>query len=149
MAYGRLDFPAWHKTFSDCLRDLGFVPSRAEPNIWMCQVDDHYEYVAVYVDNLAIALKDPKAITNTLTNGHGSKLKGTSPIEYHLGMMFRCNERGVLSISPRRYINKMVDTYIRLFSTKPSTKALLPLEKGDHPEIHDSAFLDEKGTQTY
>jgi len=25
----------WHETFSDCLCDLGFVPSRAEPDIWM------------------------------------------------------------------------------------------------------------------
>jgi len=101
------------------------------------------------VDDLAIASKDPKAITNALTNRHGFKLKGTGPIEYHLGLMFRCNEYGVLSISPRQYIDKMVDTYVRLFSTKPSMKALSPQEKGDHPEIDNSAFLDEEGTQTY
>jgi len=43
----------------------------------------------------------------------------------------------------------MVDTYVRLFGTKPSTKSLSPLEKGDHPEIDDSKFLDKEGTQTY
>jgi len=32
---------------------------------------------------------------------------------------------------------------------KPSTKPLSPLEKGDHPEINDSEFLDDNGTQTY
>jgi len=36
-----------------------------------------------------------------------------------------------------------------LFGTKPSTKPLSPLEKGDHPEIDDSKFLDDDGTQTY
>jgi len=46
-------------------------------------------------------------------------------------------------------MNKMVDNYIRLFSTKPSTKPLSPLKKGDHPEIDNYDFLDEEGTQTY
>jgi len=32
---------------------------------------------------------------------------------------------------------------------KPSTKPLSLLEKGDHPEINDSEFLDEDGTQMY
>jgi len=32
---------------------------------------------------------------------------------------------------------------------KPSTKPLSPLEKGDHPEMNDSEFLDDNGTQTY
>jgi len=82
-------------------------------------------------------------------NYHGFKLKGTGPIEYHLGMTFRQNEHGLLEITPRRYIDKMVDTYMRLFGTKPSTKPLSPLEKGDHPEIDDSEFLDDDGTQTY
>jgi len=79
----------WHEKFANCLRGLGFEPSRAEPNIWMRRIDDHYEYVAVYVDNLAIASKDPKSITDALMNRHRFKLKGTGPIEYHLGMTFR------------------------------------------------------------
>jgi len=115
----------------------------------MRQVDDHYKYVTVYVDDLAIASKDPKSITDALTNHHGFKLKGTGPIEYHLGMTFCCNEHGLLEITPRRYIDKMVDTYVRLFGTKPSTKPLSPLEKGDHPEIDDLEFLDDDGIQMY
>jgi hypothetical protein len=45
---------------------MGFFPCKAEPDIWMRRVDDHYEYIATYVDNLAISSKDPKAITDTL-----------------------------------------------------------------------------------
>jgi len=44
--------------------------------------------VAVYVDDLAIASKDPKSIMDALMNCHGFKLKGTGPIEYHLDMTF-------------------------------------------------------------
>jgi len=64
-------------------------------------------------------------------------------------MTFCQNEHGLLEITPRQYIDKMVDTYVRLFGTKPSTKPLSPLEKEDHPEIDDSEFLDNDGTQTY
>ena len=90
---------------------MGFSPSKAELDIWMQHVNNHYKYITVYVDDLAIASKDPKAIIDVSTNVHSFKLKGTGPIEYHLGMIFHCNEDGVLSISPRKYIDKMVITY--------------------------------------
>ena len=139
----------WHLRFSDCLRGMGFSPSKAEPDIWMQHVDDHYEYIAVYVNDLAIASKDPKAIIDMLTNVHGFKLKGTGPIEYHVGMTFCCNEDRALSISPRKYIDKMVVTFQQLFGTKPSTKVLSPLEEGDHLEIDDSEFLNDDEVQVY
>jgi hypothetical protein len=41
----------------------------------MRHVDDHYEYIATYVDDLAISSKDPKAITDTLMNKYNFKLK--------------------------------------------------------------------------
>jgi len=37
------------------MRSLGFVPSKAEEDIWMRDMGDHYEYVASYVDDLLIA----------------------------------------------------------------------------------------------
>ena len=49
----------WHDRFSDCLRDLGFRPCKAEPDIWLRRNGKIYEYVAVYVDDLAFAMKDP------------------------------------------------------------------------------------------
>jgi hypothetical protein len=49
----------WHDRFADCLRDMGFMPSKAEPDIWMRQNGDVYEYIGVYVDDLAIIAKNP------------------------------------------------------------------------------------------
>jgi hypothetical protein len=65
---------------------MGFFPCKAKPDIWMRRVDDHYENIAMYVNDLAISSKDPKVITNTLMNKYNFKLKGTGEIEYHLGM---------------------------------------------------------------
>jgi len=104
----------WHEAFADCLCDMGFEPSKAEPDIWMRRNGDVYEHVAAHVDDLAIAAKDPKEITDILCKKHGFKLKGTGPIGFHLGCGFYHNEDGELCVSPKRYIEKMADTYLHL-----------------------------------
>jgi hypothetical protein len=110
---------------------------------------DIYEYIAVYVDDLAIAAKDPKSITDILMDKHKFKLKGTGPITYHLGCDFFCDSDNVMCMAPNKYIDKMVSTYEQMFGCKPSTKVSSPLEKGDHPEINTSDLLDEKSIQQY
>ena len=64
---------------------MGFSPSRCEPDIWMKDMGDHYDYIAVYVDDLMIASKEPEKIIHQLEVTHKFKLKGTGPIEFHLG----------------------------------------------------------------
>ena len=55
------------KEFGDllaaCLREMGFTPSKAEPQIfiWKSSTRDVYELVRVYVDDLAIVMDDPQA----------------------------------------------------------------------------------------
>ena len=49
----------WHEKFSDTLRDMRFHISKGDPDIWMRKNGDIWEYIAVYVDDLAIAAKDP------------------------------------------------------------------------------------------
>ena len=72
----------WHDKFSDCLTEMGFAPSKAEPDIWMRLNDEanFYEYIAVYVDDLAIAAIDCDSIIRTLTDRYNFKLKGTGSI---------------------------------------------------------------------
>jgi hypothetical protein len=48
----------WHDRFADCIQELGFFPCKAEPDILMRKKGNLYEYFAVYVDDLAIPLKD-------------------------------------------------------------------------------------------
>ena len=51
----------------------------------MQRVGDYYEYIATYVDDLAICSKDPQAIIDKLKKEYKYKLKGTGPLSYHLG----------------------------------------------------------------
>ena len=138
----------WHERFADSLREMGFVPSRAENDIWMRRAGDVYEYIATYVDDLAICSKDPQAIIDELTKVHKYKLKGTGPISYHLGCDYFRDDDGVLCFAPRKYIDKMIDGYVQMFGQKPK-EASSPLEKGDHPELDLSPELDANGIRKY
>ena len=140
----------WHNRLHDTLRSMKFFPSMAEEDIWMRDMGDHYEYIAVYVDDLLIASRNPKAITDTLESAPiNFKLKGTGPLSFHLGCDYFRDEDGTLCYGPRKYIDRMVQAYESLFGTKPSTKYTSPLEKNDHPELDTSDLLDEDGIAQY
>ena len=78
-----------------------------------------YEYIAVYVDDLAIAAKDPQAFCNELKKKYNLKLKGVGPLEYHLGCTYKKDPDGTLAADPRRYVNKILESYERMFKEKP------------------------------
>lgn len=139
----------WHEKFADCLRDLGFTQSKAEADIWMRPVGDKYEYVAVYVDDLAMALVDPQSFITALENQYGFKLKGTGPIKFHLGCDFFRDNDGTLCMSPKKYTEKVLNEYQRMFAKRPRLNSYSPIEHGDHPELDTSPFLDPDMTQQY
>jgi hypothetical protein len=76
----------------------------------MHEKDGLYEYVGVYVDDLFIISKDPKSITDALMNDYKFKLKGTGPVEFHLGCIFFRDEDGHLCFAPWKYIKKCLAT---------------------------------------
>jgi hypothetical protein len=91
---------------------------------------------------------DPKSFTDTLQKKYNFKLKGTGPIDFHLGQSFSRNDNGEMEISAKCYIDKMIDTYVQLYGEKPR-KASSPLEQNDHPEMDDSPFLGQDETQQF
>jgi hypothetical protein len=70
---------------------------------------------------------DPKSFTDTLQKKYNFKLKGTSPIDFHLGQSFSWNDDGEMGISAKCYVDKMIDTYVQLYGEKPR-KASSPRE---------------------
>ena len=139
----------WHEQFADCLQDMGFQPCKAEPDIWMWHNGNVYEYIGIYVDDVAAAAKNPKAITDLLQDKYQFKLKGTGPINFHLGCDFIRDDDGTMCMSPKRYIDKLQGTYEHIFGCKPKQAVTSPLEKGDHPELDMSEELDPNGIKDY
>ena len=141
----------WHQRFAECLCKEGFQPCKAEPDIWLRPLTDRtgYEYVGVYVDDLAFTMTDPQSFVDVLTNKYKFKLKGTGPISFHLGCDFTRDDDGMLCMHPKKYINRMVDSFERMFGRKPATNVSSPLEKGDHPECDTTDLLDPDGVTQY
>ena len=140
----------WHDRLFDILQELKFKPSKADPDVWMRPEPGGtcYEYIAVYVDDLAIAAKDPQAFCNELKKKYNLKLKGVGPLEYHLGCTYKKDPDGTLAADPRRYVNKILESYERMFMEKPR-KSRPPLEGGDHPELDTSELCDEHQTKQF
>mgnify|MGYP000107799768 CR=1 FL=1 len=109
---------------------------------------DHYEYIAVYVDDLLIASRVPEVIIKTLMEEHKFKLKGTGPISFHLGCDFGRDEDGTLYYAPKKYIEKILENYRRLFGSYPKPYQS-PLENNDHPELDTSELLNEDDQKIY
>jgi hypothetical protein len=109
---------------------------------------DLYEYVATYVDDPCLGMLDPKSFTDTLQKKYNFKLKGTGPIDFHLGQSFSLNDDGEMEISAKRYVDKMIDTYVQLYGEKPR-KASSSLEQNDHPEMDNSPFLGQDEMQQF
>ena len=107
----------WHTKFFDILHDMVFKPSKADPDIWMKSSKDgsHYEYIAVCVDDLAICMKDPKSFRDTLKEKYKLKLKGVGTINYHLGCGYTRDEDGTLVADPRKYVEKILESYEKTF----------------------------------
>jgi len=101
----------WSERLADVLREMGFFTSHCKKDIWIRDMGDHYEYIAVYVDDLMIVGKDPDSIIKVLIEKYQFKLKGTGPTEFHLGCDFFRGEEGVLCYAPKKYIEKILENY--------------------------------------
>jgi hypothetical protein len=140
----------WHDRLHDVLRDLGFTPPMAEEDIWMKDMGDHYNYIAVYVDDLLVASKDPKFIIDALESDLiNFKLKGSGPLSFHLECDYFRDDDGTRCYDPKKYITWMLDAYMRMFGSQPSTKHRSPLTKNDHPELDTSNLLDKDGITSH
>ena len=106
-----------------------------------------YEYIGTYVDDMCLVMKNPQEFLEKLeSKPYKFKLKGSGPLTFHLGCEFSRDSSGSLCMDPGTYIDKMECAYEQLFHHKPSQKVTSPLEKGDHPELDASPFLDETDT---
>ena len=100
---------------------MGFKPSKADPDIWMRLSKDEsvYEYISVYVDDFAIAMKNLAEFCKTVKEKYNFKLKGDGPMEIHLGFSYKQDPDGTLVGDSRRYVENILASYQRMFGEVP------------------------------
>ena len=103
------------------LRDMKFLPSKADPCIWLRKPPDLrcYEKIAVFVDDLCIAAESPSAIIQIFKSKYHLKAKGDGKLTYHLGADYFEDPDGTFVSQPMKNIDKLADTYKRLFNEDP------------------------------
>ena len=101
---------------------------------------EHYEYIFVFVDNLAIAMKNLQEFIDVLVNDCGYKLKGVGPMEYHLGADIYRNSDGTICFGAKSFISRLFRTYERIFQEQPKEYSS-PLDCNDLPELDTSNEL--------
>ena len=147
--YGlRTSGACYHEKFAKTMKEMGFTPCKSDPDVWICDAGNCYEYVCVYVDDLMVILKDPDAFFRSLVEEHNYKLKGVGPPEYHLGGNFYRDANGTLAWGAKTYIQKLLKNYEIMFGELPKEWSA-PLDKNDHPEIDNSYLLDEADIKKY
>jgi hypothetical protein len=61
--YGLKQAPRlWNKNINSYLRAMNFTPSAADPCLYVRKDSDDLSYIALYVDDLVIATKDPQVM---------------------------------------------------------------------------------------
>ena len=62
--------------WSQRIHDIGFKPCKADPCVWIREMKNKYEYIAIYVDDLLIASEEPQKIIQDLKERFKLKIKG-------------------------------------------------------------------------
>ena len=134
----------WDEVIHGILRNMKFLPSKADPCIWLRKAPNLrcYEYIAVYVDDLCIASESPSPIIQIFKSKYHLKVKGDGKLTYHLGADYFEDPEGTFVSQPKKYIDKLADTYKRLFNEDPPKGYKTPLDKNDHPEPDTSEILE-------
>ena len=70
-------------------------------------------------------------------------------MEYHLGYDYNLDKDGTLVAQPTRYINKILESYKKMFTNENFMNAKSPLEKNDHPEPDNSELCNEEQITKY
>ena len=138
----------WHLKLADNLREMGFQSCQADCDFWYREMEDHYEYIAVIVDDLLIFSRDPDSIIDTLKTKYNYKLGGVGSPEYYNGADVSINEYGIPQMSAKTYIKNVIDRIEKLLQCTLKSFGS-PMESGDHPETDESELLPRTDIPIY
>ena len=122
----------WSQRIHDIMLQLKVRPCKADPCVWLREIKDKYENIAMYVDDLLIASEEPPKIIQDLKDKFKLKIKGDGPLKYHLGCDYKLDKDGTLVAQPTRYINKVLESYKKMLPDE-NFNAKSPLAINDPP----------------
>ena len=140
---------AWHSKFADDLFSLGFVPSKADPDLWIKDRGTHYDYIGVFVDDVLIFSDKPQVYFNLLKDKFHYEFKDIAEPQYYNGADFYTDPKTKrYCMSAKTYIKNVIEKIEKLLG-KPLKNYGAPMVTDDHPEIDETDFMDTVGHKIY
>ena len=103
---------AWRAEFAGTLRDMGFTSTKADPDVWIRSAGDHYEMILVYVDDVLVFAKDPRAIMTAIGECYELKPESVKEPEIYLGANMEKvqlpNGKTEWAMSPKNYVKNAI-----------------------------------------
>jgi hypothetical protein len=144
---------AWHAQLTETLRAMDFVPSMADPDVWMRPAAKpngfaYYEYLLVYVDDVLILSHDPKPILTCIEKFYRLKEPATDPKTY-LGAFIKVwavegDSRRIWSMSSSHYIKEALNNlekHLQAEGLRLQGKPQTPMKADYRPELDTSPLL--------
>ena len=140
------------------LREMGYTSSKADPDLWMrpdtkSDGTEYYHYVICYVDDVAVAMEDPKEFMEALSKRFTLKEGSVQEPELYLGADVKkwyiadSDDPGKVrwALASTKYTKRAIaDLEVELdaIGKRLPTKVTTPLASGYRPEIDQSVELN-------
>ena len=141
----------WAEHFADTLRQLGWVESKGETDVWMRMRNNKYEYLAVYCDDLIVASEEPKIVMDEIKKYY--IVRGVGDPDYYLGAEYGrvkgdFTESGTTSSwSAKTYLKNVIDKIEKIVGHLRTYT--IPMDPEYHPELDESALLSGNEISKY
>ena len=143
---------AWRADLAATLRDIGFISTLADPDVWIRSAGTHYEMLLVYVDDILVFAKKPKTIMDALGQLYELKPESVKEPELYLGANMEKVQlpsgKTEWAMSSRTYVKNAVKVVEALITdddpeTKLKSTAKNPFPGGYKPELDITTELND------
>ena len=126
------------------LRDMGFKPTRFDPDVWIRGRDSGYDYIGTHTDDVLVVVKHPARMFEKLQKTYTINKFG--PPLHYLGCYYvqvkKCS-KVKWHMGSFTYIKECLSKVCVLLNVMTVGKEKLPCSPSDHPETDKSALLGE------
>ena len=152
---------AFRSFLAETIHDLGFVPSRADPDVWMRPAikEDgfkYWEYLLTYVDDCLCISATPEKVLGGIATKFTLKDNKMEEPETYLGAsltkMTNEDNQECWAMSSDKYCAAMIDNVedvLQRKGLKLPSRCVTPLRSGYKPELDCTGELKADGLQWY
>ena len=141
------------------LRELGYRSSLADPDVWLKNRGDHWEYLLVYVDDVLLLSKSPEEFMKQFKELYKLKAGFNKPQTFLGADISYFDVTGddglqsqIFGISSKEYILRAIANFfpqLQQYGLKLTPSAVSPIRTDYHPEMDETEFLDGNQLSLY